>query len=169
MILDASTVLRYSEYTQAISEITRNKTLGDLVNIVLVEPVGYYHFAHSYVRGNWSAEEESSFVLMTKCCQYVLFLVHLDDPLVKPIIFDSDIDLLCHWFSSTTPSKVSSFGSLTHFRKSKKPPSAGNVKRCIECPLQQGDCPYSATQSNQPCSSMAMITMLTTFKFILIP
>ncbi|KXN86375.1 hypothetical protein AN958_10237 [Leucoagaricus sp. SymC.cos] len=119
-------LLRYSEYTKALSEIVHSKTLGDLVNIVHVEPVGYYHFAHSFVRGNWGVEEKSSFALMTKCCH--------------------DIDLLCHWFSSTAPSRVSSFGSLTHFRNSNKPRQAGNAKRCIECPLQYDGCPYSATQ-----------------------
>jgi len=41
--------------------------LGQLINVVQVEPVGFYHFAHSYVRGNWSSEQESSFVLLTKC------------------------------------------------------------------------------------------------------
>jgi len=64
-------VMRYSPYSQEITEIVRSRALGDLVNIVQVEPVGYYHFAHSYVRGNWSTEAKSSFALMTKCCQYV--------------------------------------------------------------------------------------------------
>ncbi|XP_006460195.1 hypothetical protein AGABI2DRAFT_135448 [Agaricus bisporus var. bisporus H97] len=119
-------VLRYTKYFQAISEIIQNKSLGELVNINHVEPVGHFHFAHSYVRGNWNTEEASSFALMTKCCH--------------------DIDLICHFFSSTTPSRVSSFGSLTHFRRSKKPREAGDVKRCLECPLQyDGGCPYSAT------------------------
>lgn len=62
-------VLRYSPYYKAVSEIVRSGTLGELVNVVHVEPVshyhftdirflkhfilqvGYYHFAHSYVRG----------------------------------------------------------------------------------------------------------------------
>jgi len=65
------TVLRYSEYTKALSDIVHKNALGDLVNIVLVEPVGYYHFAHSFVRGNWGVQRESSFVLMTKSCQSV--------------------------------------------------------------------------------------------------
>lgn len=62
-------VLRYSPYTQAITEIIRSGALGPLINIVHVEPVGYYHFAHSYVRGNWAREEDSCFSLMTKSCQ----------------------------------------------------------------------------------------------------
>lgn len=62
-------VLRYSPYNHAIVETVRSGKLGQLVNVVQVEPVGYYHFAHSYVRGNWNKEGESSFSLMTKSCQ----------------------------------------------------------------------------------------------------
>lgn len=63
------TVMRYSPYSREITDIVRSHALGDLVNLVQVEPVGYYHFAHSYVRGNWGSEKKSSFALMTKCCQ----------------------------------------------------------------------------------------------------
>ena len=65
-------VLRYSPYTRAITALVRSEKLGKLVNIQHIEPVGHWHFAHSYVRGNWSKESESSFSLMTKSCQYVL-------------------------------------------------------------------------------------------------
>ncbi|KIM91075.1 hypothetical protein PILCRDRAFT_811591 [Piloderma croceum F 1598] len=116
-------VLRYSPYNKAVTEIVRAGTLGELVNIVHIEPVGYYHFAHSYVRGNWRKESETSFSLMTKSCH--------------------DIDILCHWLSPNTPSRVSSFGSLQHFRKSAKPATAGDVTRCLDCPMEK-DCAYSA-------------------------
>ena len=66
-----STVMRYSPYSKEITEIVRSGVLGELINVVHVEPIGYYHFAHSYVRGNWSTEKECSFSLMTKSCQYV--------------------------------------------------------------------------------------------------
>lgn len=58
----------------------------------------------------------------------------------------SDIDILCHWFSPEAPSRVSSFGSLTHFRKEAKPPAAGSATRCLECPYET-DCAYSAKRS----------------------
>jgi hypothetical protein len=61
--------MRYSSYSKSITAIIDSGELGQLINAVQVEPVGYFHFAHSYVRGNWHREEKSSFVLMTKSCQ----------------------------------------------------------------------------------------------------
>lgn len=116
-------VLRYSPYSKAVTELVRSGQLGELINVVHIEPVGYFHFAHSYVRGHWKKESESSFSLMTKCCH--------------------DIDILCHWLSPAIPTRVSSFGSLQHFRKEKKPPASGAATRCLECSIEQ-DCPYSA-------------------------
>ncbi|KAF7301400.1 GFO-IDH-MocA domain-containing protein [Mycena indigotica] len=116
-------VMRYSPYSRQITDYVQSGTLGKLVNIVQVEPVGYFHFAHSYVRGNWATEKSSSFSLMTKCCH--------------------DIDLICFWMTPSTPARVSSFGSLQHFRKSAKPREAGSATRCLECPIEK-DCAYSA-------------------------
>ena len=61
--------MRYSPYSKEITQIVRSGILGELINVVQIEPVGHYHFAHSYVRGNWCSESQSSFALMTKCCQ----------------------------------------------------------------------------------------------------
>ncbi|PFH52530.1 hypothetical protein AMATHDRAFT_139561 [Amanita thiersii Skay4041] len=116
-------VLRYSPYHQEIDKIIRSGELGELVNVVHVEPIGYFHFAHSYVRGNWSSEKKSSFSLMTKSCH--------------------DLDIICHWFAPLVPIRVSSFGSLHHFRKSAKPKEAGNATQCLDCPIER-ECPYSA-------------------------
>jgi len=116
-------VLRYSPYNKAVTKVIRSGTLGQLINVVHVEPVGYFHYAHSYVRGNWSKEEQASFALMTKSCH--------------------DIDILCHWLSPGTPTRVSSFGSLLHFRKERKPKEAGDATRCVSCQYES-QCPYSA-------------------------
>ncbi|TDL29230.1 NAD(P)-binding protein [Rickenella mellea] len=116
-------VLRYSPYSKELAEIVHSGRLGKLINVVHIEPVGHYHFAHSYVRGHWAKESKSSFSLMTKSCH--------------------DIDIICSWLSPAAPTRVSSFGSLQHFRKEGKPATAGNASRCLDCPIER-ECPYSA-------------------------
>ncbi|KAL5488329.1 hypothetical protein ACEPAI_6437 [Sanghuangporus weigelae] len=116
-------VLRYSPYSKAMSEVIHSGSLGRLINIQHLEPIGYYHFAHSYVRGAWCKEEDASFSLMTKSCH--------------------DIDIICSMLAPATPIRVSSFGSLQHFQKSEKPAAAGSATRCLDCSYES-ECPYSA-------------------------
>jgi len=123
VIFGCGHVLRYSPYNQALVEVIRSGTLGQLMNIVHIEPVGYFHFAHSFVRGNWGKEKDSCFSLMTKSCH--------------------DIDILRHYMAPVAPTRVSSFGSLLHFRKEAKPKEAGAATRCLDCSYQT-ECPYSA-------------------------
>ena len=146
-------VLRYSQYTRAITDIIRSGRLGQLVNAQHIEPVGHWHFAHSYVRGNWSKEAESSFSLMTKSCQYVL---SSDEPRTTNLYYPSvsDIDILCHWLSPDTPVHVSSFGGLQHFRKPNKPAEAGDATRCLDCSYE-AQCPYSAKKGRSLSRSAA--------------
>ncbi len=65
-------------------------------------------------------EDESSFMLMTKCCH--------------------DIDLIRHIVGKSCQ-RVASFGSVSHFRRDKKPPGAG--MRCLSCSVEP-TCPFSA-------------------------
>ncbi|EIW61227.1 streptomycin biosynthesis protein StrI [Trametes versicolor FP-101664 SS1] len=116
-------VLRYSPYNKAMMEAIRTANLGQLINVVHIEPVGYYHFAHSYVRGNWAREADSCFSLLTKSSH--------------------DLDILCHYLAPGGPTRISSFGSLQHFRKVNKPAAAGEAKRCLDC-AHERDCAYSA-------------------------
>ena len=47
-------VLRYAPYTRVLrSLIWRRVRVGEIVSIHHLEPVGFWHFAHSFARGNW--------------------------------------------------------------------------------------------------------------------
>ena len=46
-------VLRYTPFFSKIKEIISEGIIGDVVTIQAIENVGYWHQAHSFVRGNW--------------------------------------------------------------------------------------------------------------------
>jgi len=46
-------VLRYTPYMRKLVEIVRSGAIGEVVNMTHLEPIGSWHFAHSYVRGPW--------------------------------------------------------------------------------------------------------------------
>jgi predicted dehydrogenase len=115
-------VMRYTRYTRALKALLAEGAIGDIVSIEHLEPVGHWHMAHSFVRGNWRNSRESSFMLLAKSCH--------------------DIDWLRH-VMGVPCTRVSSFGSLRLFRKSERPRGAG--KRCLSCRIER-KCPYSAKQ-----------------------
>lgn len=123
VILSVGHVLRYDPTIHKIKELIDDGAIGDVMHIQHLEPVGFFHFAHSFVRGNWRNEAESSFALLAKSCH--------------------DIDLIHHWAGARRCVKVSSFGSLSHFKKSDKPAGAGD--RCLDCAIEP-HCPYSASK-----------------------
>ena len=115
-------VLRYTKYTRALKEILDSGEIGEIVSVQHLEPVGYWHQAHSFVRGHWRNEKESSFMLLAKSCH--------------------DVDWL-HYVIGKKCTDIQSFGSLRHFKKSEQP--AGAADRCIDCPREiESLCPYSA-------------------------
>jgi predicted dehydrogenase len=113
-------VLRYTPHTVKLKEILDRGAIGEIVSVEHLEPIGFWHFAHSFVRGNWGHEKNSTFSLMSKSCH--------------------DVDWLSYIVDSKF-AKVSSFGGLRHFRKENKP--QGVSSWCIDCACEH-DCPYSA-------------------------
>ena len=118
-------VLRYAPYTRRIKQLLADGAIGEVVSVQHLEPVGYWHQAHSFVRGNWRNEQHSCFMLLAKCSH--------------------DVDWLSHVVNSS-PRRVSSFGGLRHFRSENAPAGAG--ERCIACAVE-ADCPYSARRIYQ--------------------
>lgn len=116
-------VLRYTPYTRALKSVVDSGRLGDVVSVQHLEPVGFWHQAHSFVRGNWRREDEATSMLMAKSCH--------------------DLDWL-QYVLGEPPVRVSSFGRLSHFRPENKP--AGAADRCPDCPVESA-CPYSATRA----------------------
>ncbi len=114
-------VLRYTPFYKTVKKLIMDGTIGDVMSSVHVEAVGNIHQSHSYVRGNWHCEAETTPMLLAKCCH--------------------DIDII-QWLIDKPCKKVQSFGSLTYFTPNYAP--EGAPKRCIDgCPV--GDtCPYNS-------------------------
>lgn len=115
-------VLRYTPYWTAFKRLIDSGAIGEITNIQHLEAVGYWHMAHSFVRGNWRDAAESSPILLAKSCH--------------------DIDIL-RYLAGRPCLRVSSFGTLGHFNEKNRP--AGAAKRCMDCPAEiEKRCPYSA-------------------------
>ena len=61
-------VLRYTPIYQKVKELLDSGVIGDVVSIMASENVGWYHQAHSFVRGNWANSDETSPMILQKCC-----------------------------------------------------------------------------------------------------
>jgi predicted dehydrogenase len=127
ILLAVCHVLRYTPYTEALKRMVDEGRIGRLVSVEHLEPVGWWHQAHSFVRGNWRRQDTSAPMLLTKSCH--------------------DVDWLIHLFGRA-PARVSSFGSLSHFRAEDRP--EGAAARCVDCPLKE-TCAYSATRLYLDC------------------
>jgi predicted dehydrogenase len=127
-------VLRYSPHNTLLRKLLLDEqVIGEVVSIEHTEPIGWWHFSHSYVRGNWRrATAEGVGSLLTKSCHDIDFLMWL---LCSPSKLTGKKPHL--------PSTISSTGALTTFRKARKPTLAGNATNCLDCKAEK-DCIYSA-------------------------
>lgn len=111
-------VLRYSPFYKRVKEILGSGEIGDIVTVNASENVGYYHQAHSFVRGPWRNKEQSSPMILAKCCH--------------------DMDIL-RWLIGKRCLSVASFGGLRVFKRENAP--EGSADYCSDCHL---DCIYKA-------------------------
>jgi predicted dehydrogenase len=73
-----SHVLRYTPFFRKIKEIITSEEIGSVRFVSLIENIGFFHFAHSYVRGNWRNKEVGAPIILAKSCHdldilYLLF------------------------------------------------------------------------------------------------
>lgn len=120
-ILGVCHVLRYTDFFNKIKEVIDSNKLGKIINITHRENIAWYHYSHSYVRGEWSNRDNSSPMILAKCCH--------------------DLDLL-YWFIGESPTQIYSTGGLSHFTEENVPKNA--PKYCVEgCPIEDS-CLYYA-------------------------
>ena len=121
-------VLRYTVFYQKIKELIDAGRLGDIMNVEAIERVGYWHQAHSFVRGNWHVAADTTPMILAKCCH--------------------DMDMIL-WLTGKKCEKVTSFGHLSHYNAANKP--EGAPERCAEgCP-HADTCLYNAERYYLDC------------------
>ena len=107
--------MRYTKFFKTVFDIVQSGRLGGLVNVEHRENVVFWHYVHSFVRGNWRNTKDSAPFILAKCCH--------------------DLDLL-YWIIGQKVQRLSSFGSLKHFKRSSAPRS-DLPERCTDgCPIE---------------------------------
>lgn len=137
-VLSVCHVLRYSAFFEKLKELIDSNVIGKVWNIQHREGVGYYHHAHSFVRGNWRNLKESSPMILQKSCH--------------------DVDILSFLLGRRCV-RVSSFGSLSYFKKENAP--EGAPLRCTDgCPHSE-ECPYYAPRlyNGDACGFATAVTL----------
>lgn len=116
-------VLRYTPFFLQIKKMLDEGAVGRITNIEYAENIGFYHFAHSYVRGHWADSTVSSPLILAKSCH--------------------DLDIL-RWLVGAPVESLSASGSLMEFKAENAPENA--PERCIDgCPAAD-TCPYNAVR-----------------------
>ena len=112
-------VLRYTPFYSTVKRIIDSGKLGEVITIHASENVGYYHQAHSFVRGPWRNKAQSSPMILAKCCH--------------------DMDILRYLMGEECIS-VNSYGDLFYFNQKHAP--RGATKYCSDC--SNTDCVFKA-------------------------
>ena len=114
-------VLRYTVFYNTLKDLIQSGRIGDVVAICANENVGYWHQAHSFVRGNWRNSTQTSPMILQKSCH--------------------DMDILT-WLLGKRCKAVSSFGSTQLFKPERAP--EGAALRCLDGCKVKDTCPFDA-------------------------
>lgn len=106
-------VLRHSPFFERLRQIIASGQFGPVVSIQHNENIGYYHFAHSYVRGPWNNEQTSGPLTLTKSCH--------------------DMDILLYLLGGASCQSIASVGGLSVFRREHYDPDT-MAPMCVDCP-----------------------------------
>jgi predicted dehydrogenase len=112
-------VLRYTGFYKTIRDIVKSGAIGKVTVINHQENVAYWHFAHSFTRGNWRDENTSAPLLLAKTCH--------------------DFDLI-YWYADSKCTGAVSYGALSYFRKENAPKDC--AARCLDGCKYLQTCPY---------------------------
>ena len=96
-------VLRYTKFYNTLKAILDTGKLGDIITVSASEDVCYWHQSHSFVRGNWRNSDETSPMILQKCCH--------------------DMDIYT-WLLGKKCKSVSSIGSNSFYNKEHAPEGA---------------------------------------------
>lgn len=114
-------VLRYTQFYSTIKALLDENAIGKIETLQADENVAYWHYAHSYVRGNWRNSDESSPMILAKSCH--------------------DMDII-RWLVNAPCKRISSYGSLDLFKAENAP--KGAALRCLDGCAVKDTCPYDA-------------------------
>ena len=114
-------VLRYTVFYNMLKDLIQSGRIGDVVSICANENVGYWHQAHSFVRGNWRNSQQTSPMILQKSCH--------------------DMDILT-WLLGKKCKSVSSFGTTQLFKPGRAP--EGAALRCLDGCKVKDTCPFDA-------------------------
>jgi predicted dehydrogenase len=119
-------VLRYAPYFIKLRELIQSGAIGELVSMQHLEPIGYEHMAHSFVRGNWHNSKQTTPIILAKSCH--------------------DLDII-RWMVGKPSKSIQAFGDVKWFRKENAP--AGSTARCTDGCAVESTCSYSALEHYQ--------------------
>ncbi|HAO46373.1 MAG TPA: Gfo/Idh/MocA family oxidoreductase [Ferruginibacter sp.] len=114
-------VLRYAPYFVKLRELIQGGAIGEVISVQHLEPIEHVHMSHSYVRGNWHNDKQTTPIFLAKSCH--------------------DLDIL-RWMIGKPCKSIAAFGDLKWFTKKNAP--AGSTERCTDGCSVEGACPYSA-------------------------